>query len=101
MKFLCIGDQDTVTGFRFAGVEGVIVADADAARQAFDQALHQADVAVVILADPFAAALQKEINAVRFTRLQPTIVEIPGPQGFVPGRPRLIELVREAVGVQL
>jgi len=101
MKFLCIGDHDTVTGFRFAGLEGVVVESPAEARQALQEALRLADVGVIIIPDPLAAQLQREINEVRFTRPQPTIVEIPGPTGLSPDRRKLIDLVREAVGVRL
>jgi len=101
MKFFCIGDQDTVTGFRFAGIEGVIVAGADQARQALQAAVDQADAGVIIIPDPLAVELQSEINAIRFSRPSPAIVEIPGPKGLSPGRPTLIDMVRDAVGVRL
>jgi V/A-type H+/Na+-transporting ATPase subunit F len=101
MKFLCIGDPDTVAGLRFAGVEGIVVESVAQARAALAAAVAQTDVGVIILPDPFGGQLQREINAVRFSRVQPAIVEIPGPGGASPDRPKLIDLVREAIGVRL
>ena len=101
MRLLCIGDHDTVTGFRFAGVEGVAVESHDEAREAFHKAVRLADVGVIIIPDPIAAALQKEINEFRFSRPRPAIVEIPGPDGPSPERPKLIDLIREAIGVRV
>lgn len=101
MRFLCIGDRDTVVGFRFAGVEGVVVESPSEAREAFAAALRMADVGVVIIPDPMAMELQKEINEVRFNRPRPAVVEIPGPDGRSPNRRTLIDLIREAIGVRV
>ena len=101
MRFLCIGDQDTVTGFRLAGVEGVVVDGPAEARAEFQKALRLSDVGVIIVPDPIASELQEEINEARFTRARPAVVEIPGPEGLSPGRPKLIDLIREAIGVRL
>jgi V/A-type H+-transporting ATPase subunit F len=101
MKFLCIGDISTVTGLRFAGVEGVVVNDPAAAQAALDQALASGDVGVVIIPDQVGQWLGPQIHEARFTRTQPAIVEIPGPDGPRPGRRNLIDLIREAIGVQL
>ena len=101
MKFLCIGDRDTVMGFRFAGVDGVVVESPAEARAAFAAALRQADVGVVIVPDPIAMELQKEINEARFSRPRPAVVEIPGPEGRSSGRATLIDMIREAIGVRV
>jgi len=101
MRFLCIGDLDTVTGFQFAGVDGAVVESPAEARRELRKALRMADVGVIIIPDPIAPQLKKEINEVRFSRQRPVIVEIPGPQGRSTDRPTLIELVREAIGVRV
>jgi V/A-type H+/Na+-transporting ATPase subunit F len=101
MRFLCIGDHDTVMGFRFAGVDGVVVESPSEARDALAKAMKQADVGVVIVPDPIAGQLQKEINEARFSRARPAVVEIPGPDGRSPDRPKLIDLIREAIGVRV
>jgi vacuolar-type H+-ATPase subunit F/Vma7 len=101
MKFFCIGDRDTVTGFRFAGVDGTVVESPAEARKALAACLAKADIGVIIIPDPMAAELHKEINDVRFNRPRPAIVEIPGPEGRTPGRPTMIDLIREAIGVRV
>lgn len=101
MRFLCIGDRDTVTGFRFAGVEGIVVESPAEARDEFARAVRLSDVGVIIIPDPIAEQLQEEINAVRFKQARPAVVEIPGPDGLSPDRPKLIDLIREAIGVRV
>jgi V/A-type H+/Na+-transporting ATPase subunit F len=101
MRFHCIGDHDTVAGFRFAGVEGEVAESPAEARRALQRAADDADVGVIIMPDRMAAELEKEINDIRFNRTRPAIVEIPGPDGPLPGRPSLMDLIREAVGVRV
>ncbi len=101
MRFLCIGDHDTVMGLRFAGVEGVVVEGPGQAREEFRKATRLEDVGVLIIPDPIAWHLREEIREVRFSRARPAVVEIPGPEGRVPGRPKLIDLIREAIGVRV
>lgn len=101
MKFICIGDHDTVMGFRFAGVEGVVVESPNEARREFRRAMGLADVGVIIIPDQISAELQEEINEVRFSRTQPAIVEVAGPDGRRKDRPRLVDLIREAIGVRV
>ncbi|NIA21894.1 MAG: hypothetical protein GWP05_08035 [Anaerolineaceae bacterium] len=101
MKFLCIGDHDTVTGFRFAGVDGVAVESPGQARRELSRALGQREVGVIIIPDQIAAQLQSEINEIRFSRTEPAIVEISGPEGRREDRPHLVDLIRGAIGVRV
>jgi len=101
MRLLCIGDHDTVTGFRFAGVEGVAVESPGEARRELYRALGQRDIGVIIIPDQISVELQTEISEVRFTRTEPAIVEISGPEGRRKDRPHLIDLIREAIGVRV
>ena len=43
-----IGDQDTVLGYRFAGVSGDVVEDAAQAQAAFEKALNDPSVTVLL-----------------------------------------------------
>ncbi len=101
MSFFCIGDQDTVAGFRFAGVEGQVVESPSEAREVLLRAAADSLVSVVIITQSIAVELEKEISDIRFHRTQPAIVEIPGPEGPVEGRPKLLDLIREAIGVRV
>jgi len=101
MRFFCIGDLDTVTGFRFAGVEGVAVESPGEARRELYRALGQHDIGVIIIPDQISTELQSEINEIRFTRTEPAIVEIAGPEGRQEDRPHLVDLIREAIGVRV
>jgi len=100
MEYFVIADEDTVLGFRYAGVEGQVVRSADEARAAL--ATHAADgqAAIVIITDEIAHAIEDDVNRLRFESRMPIVVEIPGPAGPRPGRPDLMALIREAMGIQ-
>lgn len=101
MKFYCIADEDTVRGFRLAGVPGQAVGNPQEAIAALDRAVAQPDIGIVILTDVIAAGIRQQVDVVRMEQERPLIVEIPGPQGPMPGRKTLRQFVQEAVGIRL
>lgn len=101
MKFYCIGDKDTVRGFRLAGIEGRIASDATEAAAALEDALRRRDLGIIVITDALAARIRSQVDAVRLEREQPLLVEVPGPLGPISGRKTLRELVQEAVGIRI
>jgi len=101
VKFYCIGDEDTVRGFRLAGVDGQIVSSSEEAATALESAVGQRDIGVVIITDAVAADIRAQVDTIRLEREQPLLVEIPGPAGPIPGRKTLRQLVQEAVGIRI
>ena len=101
MKFYCIADADTVRGFRLAGVAGEAVDSPAEARDALARAARRADLGIVIMTDRVAGDIRDEVEALRLERPRPLVVEVPGPDGPMPGRRTLREFVQEAVGIRI
>lgn len=101
MKFYCIADEDTVRGFRLAGIEGRAVTTLKEAQAALKAALDDAAIGILILTERVAADVRRQVDGVRSTRSRPLVVEIPGPEGPIPGRKTLRQFVQEAVGVRI
>ena len=101
MKFYCIGDEDTVRGFRLAGIDGRVVSSEEEAEAALQYAVGQTGVGVVIITDAAATDIRPQVDAVRLEREQPLVVEVPGPTGPLAGRKTLRQLVQEAVGIRI
>lgn len=102
MKFYCIADEETVRGFRLAGVSGQAVATAAEAAEALaGVAAAGSDCGIVILTDKVAAGIRRQVDVFRLERERPLIVEIPGPGGPLPGRQGLRRLLQEAVGIRV
>jgi V/A-type H+-transporting ATPase subunit F len=101
MKFHCIADEDTVRGFRLAGVSGDVATTGTDAAAAIQAATGRADCAVIILTEKVADNIRPLVEQIRGEREHPLIVEIPGPEGSAHARKNLRQLVQEAVGIRL
>jgi V/A-type H+/Na+-transporting ATPase subunit F len=101
VKFYCIADEDTVRGFRLAGVAGQAVISAPEAATALAEAVAQPDCAILIFTETVADMIRPQVERIRFESPQPVIVEVPGPDGLSPGRKSLRQLALEAVGIRM
>jgi V/A-type H+/Na+-transporting ATPase subunit F len=101
MKFYCIADEDTVRGFNLAGVAGQVATLPQETNAAIQQILNREDIGVIILTQSLADGIREQVEALRLERDHPLIVEIPGPEGSIPGRRSLQGYVQEAVGIRL
>jgi V/A-type H+/Na+-transporting ATPase subunit F len=101
VKFCCIGDEDTARGLRLAGIEALVVTTAEQARVAIDNFTARPDCGVIIITETIALWIQPQVELIRLKRDRPLIVEIPGPEGPLPGRKGLRQFVQEAVGVRV
>lgn len=100
MKIVAIGDEDTVTLFRFLGIEGYI-ADKNLHKN-FQDIVSQEDVAVIIVTEKVADELMDEIAYIKLQRDLPIIVEIPDKKGKREDREDSIgRLIKRAVGVEI
>ena len=101
MSFYVIADEDTVLGFRYAGIPGEAVESPTAAREAFDRVCRSGRHDIVVLTEPVADGMRDAVNHIRFDVQEPVVVEVPGPKGPSPARPDLMKLIQEAVGLRL
>ncbi len=101
MKFYCIADEDTVQGFRLAGISSQVAATTEEAMAAINKVLMRPDCGIVIITEKVADLIRSEVDMVRQERDRPLIVEVPGPEGPLAGHRSLRELVQEAVGVNV
>ena len=101
MDFYVVADEDTVLGFRYAGIPGVIVnTEAEAARE-FDRLAESEAELILITTEQVADTVRERVNAIRFKAALPVIVEIPGPEGSCETSPSLLGMIREAVGIKI
>jgi len=101
VSYYVIADEDTVLGFRYAGVPGEVVGSSEEALEAFRRATSSGRGDIVILTEEVAASIREAVNHVRFEVQTPVVVEIPGVAGPLPGRADLLKLIQEAVGLRL
>jgi vacuolar-type H+-ATPase subunit F/Vma7 len=101
MSYYVIADEDTVLAFRYAGVAGEVVGSSEQALVAFQRVCSWETSDIVILTEEVAASIREAVNHIRFEVQTPVVVEIPGAHGPLPGRPDLLKLIQEAVGLRL
>lgn len=101
MKYYCIADEDTVRGFLLAGVPGQAVASAEQAYSAIMWAVAQPDIGILIVSEPLADGLRRDVDSIRLDRDRPLIVEIPSPEQSRGTRRGLRQLVHNAIGIHL
>jgi vacuolar-type H+-ATPase subunit F/Vma7 len=98
--YYVIGDEDTVLGFRCAGIPGRSVATSADVLDGIEEA-RRAGAGILILTEEVADMARQEVDALRLSPGLPMLVEIPGPQGPLAGRRTLQSIIREAIGVKV
>jgi V/A-type H+-transporting ATPase subunit F len=101
MTLYCIADEDTVRGFRLAGVAGEAVASPAEAEEAVRRLAAADGPGLLVLTDVVASEIRPLVDQIRIEREFPLIVEIPGPDGPMQGRKTLRQFVQEAVGIRI
>ncbi|KPK60280.1 MAG: hypothetical protein AMK73_08235 [Planctomycetes bacterium SM23_32] len=100
MDFYVLADQDTVQGFRYAGIRGMAVSSPEQAAAELDRLGREQAEVIVITTEQTADTVREKVSAIRFGEALPLIVEIPGPEGASETAPSLLGMIREAVGIQ-
>ncbi len=101
MKYWIIGDEDTVLGFGLVGIQGGIAGTAEEAEKAFNTALENKDVGIIIITERTAELIRPLVDKYIFIKQFPLIVEIPDRKGKIAGKPEIREMVNSAIGINL
>ncbi len=101
MKYFVIGDEDAVLGFGMVGVQGRSARSPEEAQAAFQEALADSEVGIVIITERIAELIRQLVDDYVFTEEFPLIVEVPDRQGRIVGKASLREMVNRAIGIKL
>lgn len=102
MRFFLISDNtDTQTGMRLAGIEGVVAHTAEEVTNAFELALVQPDIGMILVTEKIADDFTEIVNDAK--KDQEGRWCWPSRTGTVRplGRDRITRYVREAIGVKI
>ena len=100
MDIFVIGDENTVLGFSLVGIEGEIITSKQQARERLEKALNREGLQILLITENWAAKMREKIDRVKMEKVEPLVLEIPGPQEAEKGR-TLHELVESAIGFKL
>ena len=102
MKMFLISDNiDTQIGMRLAGVDGVVVHDADALKKACSAAVSDRDNGILMFTEKAAAIDREYVNELKVTLHTPLIIEIPDRHGSLDIANSINTLVQESIGLKL
>ncbi|MBE5039435.1 V-type ATP synthase subunit F [Ructibacterium gallinarum] len=102
MKYYLLSDNiDTQIGMRLAGVEGIVVHEPDEFKQAFDQALADKDIAILLITEKLVNLCPEYVAQQKTNNKIPLIVELPDRHGSKRPDDYILNYVRDAIGVRL
>lgn len=101
MQYYILGDEDTVLGFGMVGVQGSTVRTREEAQEAFQTALQNKEIGIIIITEKIAELIRTTVDKYLFTVRFPLIVEIPDRTGPVPGRLGIRDMINAAIGIKL
>ncbi len=102
MKFFLISDNvDTKTGFRLAGIEGVVVHERHEVKEAIDKALLDKEIGILMITEKLGQLVPDMIDDIKLNYHTPLVVEIPDRHGTGRSPDSITRYVREAIGLKL
>jgi V/A-type H+-transporting ATPase subunit F len=117
VDYYFVGDAELVTAFRFIGIEGTSVRDAEEAASVFRRITEgwveeagsvlpvslpgAEDCRVLLITEEVADWLDDLLINWQIGGRYPLIVEIPGIMGRLPSRKTLVDSIREAIGIHV
>lgn len=102
MRFFLISDNvDTQVGMRMAGIEGVVVHEAEEVHAALSDAMEQPDVAVILMTEHLVSLCRELVDDLKLHRSRPLIVEIPDRHATSNISDTISRYIEEAVGIKI
>jgi len=101
MSFHIIADENTILGFRFAGIQGSKADDRETALAAFRQVLARNDCRVLLVSNKVGMMIEAELTAHRLLSEPPYVVQVDDIWGTKTDRPTLDQMIQEAVGIKI
>jgi V/A-type H+-transporting ATPase subunit F len=96
-----LGDEDTVLGFRLAGIRGTVAGPGEGLAEQFRSLVTGEQTKVVLITERLAAGIRPLVDTYRMRSTFPVVVEIPDAGGPIPGRRSIADLIREAIGFRV
>ncbi|HNZ26199.1 MAG TPA: V-type ATP synthase subunit F [Spirochaetota bacterium] len=103
MTFFVMGSEDVTLGFKFVGIEGVIVESDEEINAEFDNVINKryGEIGILLLTDRVSSRIEEKIMEWQLSGEYPLIVEIPDIEGRMEGKTTLLESIRKAIGLSV
>lgn len=102
MRMYLISDNvDTQVGMRLAGVDGVVVHQADEVLKALKETVSDEEIGIVLMTSKLVDLCREEVYSIKQNQHRPLIVEIPDRHGETSVGAAITSYIREAVGINI
>ena len=102
MRMYLISDNvDTLTGMRLAGIEGVVVHERPALKEALDRVLADRSIGILLITELLSSHFPDIIEDIKLNRRLPIVVAIPDRHGTGRNPNFIMDYVNEAIGVKV
>lgn len=102
MKMYVIADNtDTLTGMHLAGIRGCVVHEKEEFRDAFERALADETIGIILIMESFGKRFADVIGNLKGTLTLPLIVEIPDRHGTGRSPDFITSYIDRAIGLKL
>lgn len=99
--YLISDNIDTLTGMRLAGIDGVVVHERNALREALENAMNDKTIGIILLTEKFGREFPDLIDEIKLERTMPLLIEIPDRHGTGRKKDFITSYVNEAIGLKL
>ena len=102
MKMFVISDNnDTLTGLRMTGVDGVVAHTKEKVEAALDRCINDADIGIVLINGALCKLCPELTDDIKTNRTRPLLLEIPDRHGNGRDENAIAEYIRSAVGIKI
>ena len=102
MKYFILSDNiDTKIGMRLSGIDGVVVHDTREFQKAFDAAVSDKDIAILLITQKLASLDPARIEKQKMTSQTPLIVQIPDRHGSIKSDNYILNYLKDAIGIKV
>lgn len=102
MKFLVIGDKDTIAGFSLIGIEGITVNTKTETIKALQYAIHRQDIGIILITERVAREIHNNIDNILSHRKKCNLIlQIPDAHRSKPIKHTVEEFVLSALGIKI
>ncbi len=102
MRFYLLSDNiDTLMGMRLAGIEGVVLHDADQVERELRRVMDDPRIGVVLMTNKLINLCPQLVYDLKLNRKKPLIVEVTDRHGAGQLSEAITRYVREAVGISI
>ena len=102
MKFFLLSDNiDTRMGMRLAGIDGVVIHEAEEVRQELEKAVNDPEIGVILMTNKLINLCPELVYDLKLNRKRPLIVEVADRHGAGQLSEAITRYVKDAVGITI